>query len=308
MEGEARPRQRPGVARASRCLRLVPRRRQCRAACRRGVSRLGRGKDGAHGARLFLMLFFLVHYGGFCAVHGMFVNVMARGLGEGQDIDVFPRGRELRLYRRATSRGALGEPRRLVRPELHPSGRVQGGETRTPDDCALWSHHHPAPLAHRRGPASDAPRLSNAASLAARGAQDGPGFRTPPEIPPEGPGGPRPASHRPASCVARVPPVVAPSRRGAPGFLPGQPSTLAEEGPLTAAAALDLVWSDSPFAASLPQLEVFQHRFEEVFEDLAGNLEPESVVFEPAPERRRSRCGREAEPRRLSPRGRIASG
>lgn len=46
----------------------------------------------AHAGKLFMIPFFLVHYGGFCAVHGMFVFVFARGLQNAGGADVFPSG------------------------------------------------------------------------------------------------------------------------------------------------------------------------------------------------------------------------
>ena len=39
------------------------------------------GKSGAgHAAKLFLIPFFLIHFGGFCAIHGLFVHVFASGM------------------------------------------------------------------------------------------------------------------------------------------------------------------------------------------------------------------------------------
>jgi hypothetical protein len=43
-----------------------------------------------HLAKLFPMAFFALHYGGFCAVHGVFVYAFVREIGEGADFDVFP--------------------------------------------------------------------------------------------------------------------------------------------------------------------------------------------------------------------------
>jgi hypothetical protein len=38
---------------------------------------------GVHLSKLFFIPFFLIHYGGFCAVHGVFVLVFTQGMGDG---------------------------------------------------------------------------------------------------------------------------------------------------------------------------------------------------------------------------------
>jgi len=45
-----------------------------------------------HAGKLFTIPFFLVHYGGFCAVHGMFVFLFAQGLQNAGGAGVFPFG------------------------------------------------------------------------------------------------------------------------------------------------------------------------------------------------------------------------
>ena len=42
-------------------------------------------------SKLFAIPFFAVHFGGFCAVHGVFVYMMAQGMDQVPDIDIFPK-------------------------------------------------------------------------------------------------------------------------------------------------------------------------------------------------------------------------
>jgi len=51
----------------------------------------GRSGDGLV-SKLFTIVFFAVHFGGFCAIHGVFVYMMAQGMDQAQDIDIFPKG------------------------------------------------------------------------------------------------------------------------------------------------------------------------------------------------------------------------
>lgn len=53
---------------------------------------LAQGVSGAgQASKLFAIPFFAVHFGGFCAVHGVFVYTMAQGMDQVPGIDIFPK-------------------------------------------------------------------------------------------------------------------------------------------------------------------------------------------------------------------------